>query len=209
MIKAICLNEKISKNMKLLKIILFLIFILPLIQMIYHIVKNDLSNPIEYLIRYSGDKAILFLTLTLSITPLRKILSLTSLLKLRRFLGLWTFFYFFVHLNIWFLDNGYSFDEMRKNIMKPYIVIGLIAGFILFLLAITSFKWMIRKMAKINSHFWMRLHQMVYVSAILSIIHYYLIKVSKNDLQQVYIYASILFFLLIYRFLVTWKNSKN
>ncbi len=202
------MNQTITKNIIFIKIILFIVCLYPAVNIIYRIFTNHLgANPIEYIIRYTGDKAILFLTLTLAITPIRKLLTLSSLIKFRRFLGLFSFFYLFIHVNFWLLDNNYDINEVSKSISKTYIIIGIFSFFILLFMTITSFSFIIKKIAKIHKKLWQRIHQGIYLASLLAVFHYYLIKASKNNLQEVYLYSLIISFLLLYRAYIFFKND--
>ncbi|MBR7784529.1 sulfite oxidase heme-binding subunit YedZ, partial [Undibacterium luofuense] len=119
-------------------------------------------NPLEYLTRYSGDWALYFLVLTLAVTPLRKLLQQPWLLRFRRMLGLYTFFYAALHFLMFFwFDHFFDLLEMWADVLKrPFIAVGLIAFCALVPLAISSHNGVIRRM---GGKAWQRLHQLIYV----------------------------------------------
>jgi sulfoxide reductase heme-binding subunit YedZ len=134
---------------------------------------EDLSaNPIEFITRYTGDWTLRFLVITLAVTPLRKLLSLPDLIKFRRMIGLFAFFYGTLHFTtyIW-LDKFFDVGEMLHDVAKrPFITAGFTAFVLMIPLAITSTKGWIRRM---GGKRWQTLHRLVYVAAIAGVVHYY------------------------------------
>ena len=172
--------------------------LLPLLRLVILGYQGDLTaNPIEFITRSTGTWALVFLCITLAVTPLRKITGLSQLLKYRRTFGLFVFFYASLHFSIWFwLDHDLSFTEMINDVIKrPFITMGFSAFVLLVPLAITSNDWAVRKLKRS----WSKLHRLVYLIAILVILHYFWHKSGKNDFQTVGIYAAIIFSLLAYR----------
>ncbi len=172
--------------------------LLPLLRLVILGYEGDLTaNPIEFITRSTGTWALVFLCITLAVTPLRKITGLSQLLKYRRTFGLFVFFYALLHFSIWFwLDHDLSFSEMINDVIKrPFITMGFSAFVLLVPLAITSNDWAMRKLKRS----WSKLHRLVYLIAILVILHYFWHKSGKNDFQTVGIYAAIIFSLLAYR----------
>ncbi len=172
--------------------------LLPLLRLVILGYEGDLTaNPIEFITRSTGTWALVFLCITLAVTPLRKITGLSQLLKYRRTFGLFVFFYASLHFSIWFwLDHDLSFTEMINDVIKrPFITMGFSAFVLLVPLAITSNDWAMRKLKRS----WSKLHRLVYLIAILVILHYFWHKSGKNDFQTVGIYAAIIFSLLAYR----------
>lgn len=181
-----------------MKALLILIGILPLIRLFVLGYQDELSaNPIEFITRSTGTWALVFLCLTLAISPLRKYTGWSELLRYRRTLGLFVFFYASLHFFIWFyLDHNLNLSEMWSDVLKrPFITMGFIAFMALWPLALTSNQWSIR-LLKRN---WSRLHRLIYLIAILVILHYFWHKSGKNDYQTVFIYSSILITLLLMR----------
>lgn len=155
------------------------------------------ANPAEYLIRSSGLWATVLLWLTLAVSPLRKLLALPFLIRVRRPLGLFAFFYTVLHGVAWALwERGLSLSSMWADIlMRPFVAIGVIASLLMLMLACTSTK---ASMRALGSH-WKRLHRSVYVIALLSVVHFYLVRSGKNDFDEVYVYAGVLAVLLCIR----------
>jgi sulfoxide reductase heme-binding subunit YedZ len=185
----------------------FLLSISPLIRLIWFGVNNQLSaNPIEFITRFTGTWAIVFLCLTLTITPLRVTTGWNVLIKYRRMLGLFCFFYACLHFSTWlFLDQQLDFSAIYQDFYKrTFITLGL-AGFILLIpLAVTSTKSLQRKLGRS----WAKLHSLIYLIAILVILHYYVHKAAKNNFGEVIIYIIILGALLAWR-IGRWFIRKN
>ena len=189
-----------------LKVVVFLLALIPLGHMLSGILMERLgANPLEYLTRYSGDWALYFLMMTLAVTPLRKLLQQPWLLRFRRMLGLYTFFYAALHFLMFFwFDHFFDLQEMWTDVLKrPFIAVGLIAFCALLPLAVTSHNGMIRRM---GGKAWQRLHQLIYVIAPLAVLHYYWMKAGKHDLTRPYLFASLVAALLLYRVIAKWRE---
>ncbi|WP_428717699.1 sulfite oxidase heme-binding subunit YedZ [Undibacterium curvum] len=189
-----------------LKVVVFLAALIPLGHMLSGILMERLgANPLEYLTRYSGDWALYFLMMTLAVTPLRKLLQQPWLLRFRRMLGLYAFFYAALHFLMFFwFDHFFDLQEMWADVLKrPFIAVGLIAFCALLPLAVTSHNGMIRRM---GGKAWQRLHQLIYVIAPLAVLHYYWMKAGKHDLTRPYLFASLVAALLLYRVVVKWRE---
>ena len=172
--------------------------LLPLLRLVILGYQDDLTaNPIEFITRSTGTWALVFLCITLSITPLRKISGWSNLIKYRRTCGLMVFFYACIHFSIWFwLDHDLSITEMLKDVVKrPFITMGFSAFVLLIPLVLTSNRWAVQQLKRS----WAKLHRLVYVIAVLVILHYFWHKSGKNDFQTVSIYAFIIGSLLLYR----------
>ncbi|HEX7892859.1 MAG TPA: protein-methionine-sulfoxide reductase heme-binding subunit MsrQ [Terriglobales bacterium] len=154
------------------------------------------ANPIERITHATGDWTLRFLLITLSITPLRKLLNVPSLIRFRRMLGLFAFFYGSLHLMtyVW-LDKFFAVREMLADIAKrPFITMGLTAFVLMIPLALTSTKGWIRRL---GGKRWQALHRLIYFSAIAGVIHYlWLVKADKRKPLE---YGAILLVLLSYR----------
>src|SRR2546430_10200552 len=162
------------------------------------------ANPIEVITHSTGDWTLIFLLVTLSVTPLRKLTRQYWLIGLRRMIGLFAFFYGCLHLTtyVW-LDKFFDVHEMLADIAKRrFITAGMTAFTLLIPLAVTSTKGWIRRL---GGRRWQRLHQLIYFSAIAGVIHY--IWLVKADLRKPLRYAAILGALLAYR-LVAWLSSR-
>ncbi len=152
-------------------------------------------NPIESLTHITGMTTLVLLLVTLSITPLRRITGWNGAIRLRRLLGLFSFFYALTHFNIWFVfDQVFNWRWMIEDIIeRPYITVGFSAFVTLIPLALTSTKgWMRRLGIR-----WTKIHRGIYLAATLGVIHYYWL--VKSDVRLPLLLAFCLSVLLIYR----------
>jgi methionine sulfoxide reductase heme-binding subunit len=164
------------------------------------------ANPIEFITHATGDWTLRFLIITLCVSPLRKILGLPELIRFRRMLGLFAFFYACLHFTtyIW-LDKFFDLSEMWKDIAKrKYITVGFTAFVLLIPLAITSTAGMIRRL---GGKRWQMLHRLIYVSAILGVIHYYWL--VKSAVIKPLTYGAIVAALLLWRLLDSISKGKQ
>ena len=184
--------------MKYLKASLFLLALIPLERLIWLAANDALgANPIEFVTRSTGTWALVFLCITLTMTPLRLITGSGSWIRLRRMLGLFSFFYGALHFSIWlWLDQNFDLAGMLKDVIhRPFIAMGFVSFVMLTILAITSNHWAQKRLGRR----WVVLHRMVYLIAVTVILHYWWHKAGKNDFQTVSIYALILLLLLACR----------
>ena len=184
--------------MNAVKLIVFLLSLIPLGRLIWFGVNDDLgANPIEFITRSTGTWALIFLCITLAMTPLRLLTQYSVWIKLRRMFGLFCFFYACIHFFIWFwLDQNLDVQSMWLDVLKrPFITMGFLTLVLLTPLALTSNSWAVRKLGKR----WSILHKLVYLTAGTAILHYWWHKAGKNDLEVVYIYAAVLLLLLASR----------
>lgn len=188
------------------KPLVFVLCLLPLAYLIYGAINNTLGvNPVEAMTRKTGDWTYYLLLITLSITPLRKFLNLGWLIHYRRMLGLYVFFYASLHLltYIWF-DQYFNVGDIVRDIIKrPFITLGMICWFLLLPLAVTSNQAMIKRLKK-N---WARLHKLVYLIAIVGLIHH--VMMIKADYQQPLILGLILALLLGSRWFIGQGRVKK
>jgi len=190
--------------MNFLKPIVFLISLVPLARLIWLGIDEGLgANPIEFITRSTGTWALVFLCITLAMTPLRLITSSTTWIKLRRMLGLFCFFYASIHFSIWFwLDQNLNFQSMWADVIKrPFITMGFLTLVLLIPLALTSNQWAVRLLGRR----WTLLHKLVYLIACTAIFHYWWHKAGKNDFGTVSIYGVFIFMLLICRLSIIKK----
>ena len=179
------------------KVAVFLACLVPLAWLGWLGFKQNLGpNPIEHITHSTGDWTIRFLMVTLSVTPLRKLLNLPKLARFRRMLGLFAFFYGFLHLMTWmWLDKFFDLHDMAKDIAKrPFITMGMTGFALLIPLAITSTAGWVRRLGFVR---WQRLHRAVYFSALAGVIHYYWL--VKSDVRLPLMYGAILAVLMAYR----------
>jgi sulfoxide reductase heme-binding subunit YedZ len=186
-------------RLKSLKSIVFLSCLAPLILLAWDAYADNLgANPIEAITRATGKWTLIFLLITLAITPLRKLSGWQSLIKFRRMLGLCAFFYACLHFTtyIW-LDQFFELPSIGKDIVKrPFITVGFASFVILIPLAMTSTTGMIRRLGKR----WQQLHRLVYASAIGGVLHF--LWLVKADIRRPVLYGSILALLLACRFVL-------
>jgi methionine sulfoxide reductase heme-binding subunit len=162
-------------------------------------------NPIEFITHRTGDAAIRILVLTLAVTPLRQLLRQPQLIRFRRMLGLFAFFYACLHFATWIgLDKQFDWAEMWKDVLKRrFITVGFTALVLMVPLAVTSTAGMIRRL---GGKRWRALHRLIYASAILAVIHYYWL--VKSDVRKPLMYAAFLAVLLAWR-LVVWIKDRG
>ena len=177
-----------------LKIAVWVVALAPLAGLLYRYWTDDLTaNPIEYVTRELGDTALRLLLASLALTPLRILFGLGWLVTLRRLLGLLAFFYVCLHFAVWIvLDHFFDWHTMADDIVKrPWITVGVSALVLLVPLAATSTTGMIKRLGGVA---WRRLHRLVYVAAVLGVLHY--IWLAKKVLVQPWVYATVLAVLL-------------
>ena len=185
------------------KPLLFLLALVPLAWLVWGAVNNTLgANPAEALIRSTGDWTIRALCLTLAITPLRQLTGWHALARLRRMLGLFTFFYAALHfLAFAWLDMGLDLAAIVADIPKrPFILVGSAALLLMLPLAATSFNAAIKALGAAR---WQALHRAVYAVAVLAVLHFFWMRACKNDFNEVAIYAAIVAALLGWR---AWRR---
>jgi methionine sulfoxide reductase heme-binding subunit len=161
------------------------------------------ANPVEYITHYTGTWTIRFLLITLSITPLRKIFNQPRLVRYRRMLGLFAFFYVCLHFMTWFiLDKSFSLSDMWADVLKRrFITVGMLGFAMLLPLAITSTAGWVRRLGFGN---WQRLHRLIYFAALAGVIHY--MWLVKSDERLPLMYGAMLTVLMLYRFFM-WKQA--
>jgi sulfoxide reductase heme-binding subunit YedZ len=181
------------------KALVFALCLLPFVWLVYQAAFDLLgANPQEALVRATGDWALRFLCLVLSVTPLRLLAKLSSLARYRRMLGLFMYFYALTHLlsYSWF-DMGFDVADIVEDIIKrPFILVGSMAFLMTTLLAFTSFNAAIRAL---GAKRWQQLHRLVYGVAGLAVLHFFWMRAGKNDFAEVALYAAILAVLLGWR----------
>lgn len=181
------------------KPLLWMLCALPLAWLFFKGATDRLgANPPEAVIRATGEWALRWLWLTLAVSPLRDVASLPSLLRLRRALGVTAFVYALLHfLSYAWLDKGLAIDDIARDIVKRnFILVGMLALLLMTPLALTSFNRAIKAM---GGRRWQMLHRLVYLVALLGLLHFYWKKSAKNDVGEVMVYAVILAVLLGWR----------
>lgn len=179
------------------KLVIFINSLIPLAMLAWDAYWQNLgANPIEYFLRTTGVLTLVFLFITLAITPLRKMYGWNQLIKFRRMLGLYAFFYAFIHLVTYSIfDKALDIPAILGDIwQRPFIAVGMTVFVLLTPLAITSTNGMLKRLGGKN---WIKLHRLTYLAAIGGVIHFYMIQ--KSDFTYPILFGLILLFLLGYR----------
>ena len=194
-------------DVRFVKIVVFVNALVPLVLLLwdlYH--KRAGPNPLQFATTTTGMLTLIFLSLTVAITPLRKIFGINSLVKLRRMLGLFAFFYGALHLltYIWF-DRLFNLISVGQDVVRrPFILAGMIAFVLMVPLAVTSTNKMVKRL---GGKRWAKLHRLVYLAAIAGVIHFWML--VKSDLRLPLTFAFILVFLLGYRLLTRYVPAQQ
>jgi sulfoxide reductase heme-binding subunit YedZ len=189
--------------------VLFVLCLLPLAWLVVGAAADLLgANPAEALIRRTGDWTLRGLCLTLAITPLRQLTGWHALARLRRMLGLFTFFYGCLHLLCYsWLDQGLDVPTIAHDIAKrPFILVGFSGWLLMVPLAATSFNRAIRSL---GARRWQALHRLVYGTALLALLHFFWMRAAKHNFAEWSVYAAILGVLLGWRAWRAWGPSPH
>ena len=189
----------------LIKAVVFIACLGPAAMLSLGLYQDNLgANPVEVLTLETGDWGLRFLLITLSITPLRRIFKWHRLITYRRMFGLYSFFYICLHFSIFLIfEHFFDLQSIIEDIVKrPYITVGFSALVLLIPLAVTSFTALQRKMGRS----WNKLHKLVYVIAVLGVVHYWWL--VKLDILEPLIYACVLTVLLSIR-IYYYKKRKS
>ncbi len=196
-----------NKSLSCLKAVVFILALVPLCRLIYGGFNDALgANPIEKITHNTGYWTLTFLLITLAVTPFRQLSGWQWLVRLRRMLGLFAFFYGCLHfLTYLVLDQFFDWESILKDILKrPYITVGFPAFLLMIPLALTSTDAMIRRL---GGKQWRLLHRLIYLSAIGGVVHYWWL--VKKDLSNPIIFAAVLALLLGLRLLFWWIQTRN
>jgi len=184
-------------NQKYLKIVIFILSLMPIFFIIYQIITNQLGpEPIKDITHHTGKWSLYFIVITLAMTPLKRITKLNVWINYKRMFGLFIFFYASVHLMTYVgLDYRFDLGSIGDDIFKKkYIFIGFLAWLLLIPLAITSNK----RMIGILKDKWKKLHRLIYLISLFGVIHY--LWLVKRDLTEPLIFLIIILVLLAFRF---------
>jgi sulfoxide reductase heme-binding subunit YedZ len=185
---------------------LFIVCLIPLTRLIWNGVHENLgANPVETIRLFTGDWTLRILLITLAVTPLRRLTGWNAVIRVRRMLGLFAFFYAALHVisYVW-LDQFFMWDLIIEDVYKrPYITVGFTAFMLLLPLALTSTNGMVRRL---GGKRWQRLHQLVYIIAILGVVHFWWL--VKSDIREPLIYAVVLALLLGYRLIWALRKAR-
>ena len=188
-----------ARQMRWIKIVVFCAALYPFARLIVFGLTQQLgANPIEFITFSTGTWTLVMLCITLAITPVRKLTGINQLLRLRRMLGLFAFFYGTLHFitYIWF-DQWFDLHSIYHDVLRrPFITVGFGAFVLMAALAVTSPRAMVRKL---GGKRWQLLHRAIYLIGILSILHFWWMKAGKHNLAQPKLYAAIVAGLLAIR----------
>lgn len=190
------------------KPLLFVLCLLPLAWLIYGALADQLgANPAEKLIRATGDWTLRFLCITLAITPLRRWAKQPALARMRRMLGLFTFFYGCLHFLCYsWLDMGFVFNDIVRDIAKrPFILVGTSALLLMAPLALTSFN---RAIKALGAARWQALHRAVYAVAMLGLLHFFWMRSAKHNYAEVAVYGAVIALLLGSRVITAYRSRR-
>lgn len=195
-----------KRQISWIKGLAFALALIPLARLVWLGIQDDLTaNPVEFVERSTGTWALVMLMLTLSMTPIRLLTGNVWQIQLRRMLGLFMFFYACLHFTtyVW-LDHWFDWTAIVKDIAKhPYVLVGFSALVLATPLAITSNSYMIRKLRE-N---WKRLHSLVYLIAILGVLHF--LWLVKKDIREPMAYAVVLTLLLGIRLYYRYQKKQS
>lgn len=193
------------KEIKFYKLILFVNALVPLALLGWDWRGGRLgANPLDFVTRTTGTLTLVFLVLTLAVTPLRKLTGAQWLVRLRRMLGLYAFFYGSLHLlaYVWF-DKSFDAAAIAQDVARRrFILVGFLAFASLVPLAVTSTDRMIKRL---GGKRWQKLHRLTYLSAAAGVLHYYLL--VKSDTRKPLVFAALVALLLGYRAYVSYTKG--
>ena len=194
-------------DVRFFKVAVFVNALVPLVLLLVDLYRKQVGpNPLDFVTKTTGMLTLIFLSLTVAVTPLRKIFGINSLVKVRRMLGLFAFFYGSLHLltYIWF-DRLFNLLSVGQDVVKrPFILAGMTAFLLMVPLAITSTNKMVKRL---GGKRWARLHSLVYLAAIAGVVHFWML--VKSDTHLPLTFGFILLFLLGYRLLVKYMPAQQ
>ena len=195
------------RQLAVIKSVVFVLALLPFCRLVWGGFANQLgANPLEFITWNTGDWTLYFLCMTLAVTPLRRFSGWNWLVRLRRMIGLFAFFYAFLHFTtfLWF-DHFFDVQEMLADVVKrPFILVGFTAFVLLIPLAVTSTNGMVKRL---GAKRWQWLHRLIYLIAALGILHFWWMKAGKHNFEQPIIFGTIVAVLLLLR--VMWAVQKR
>lgn len=193
------------KQITLVKTVIFLLALVPFARMAWLTVTDQLVEPLEFITHGTGDWTLYFLSITLAVTPLRKLSGQNWLIKLRRMLGLFAFFYACLHFMTFFwFDHFFDVAAMFKDVLKrPFILVGFAAFLLLVPLAVTSTNGMVKRL---GGKRWQAWHRLIYLAVPLGVLHFWWMKAAKNNLGQPLLFLVIVAALLGIR--LYWLRQK-
>ena len=195
------------KDLRFSKFVLFVNALVPLALLLWDVFHKRVgANPGEFITRTTGMMTLVFLTITLAVTPARKITGLNWLVKFRRMLGLFAFFYGFLHLLTYVgFDRYFNLRSIPRDVVtRPFIAFGMTAFFLMLPLAITSTSKMVKRL---GGKRWSKLHKFVYAAGIAGALHFWLF--VKSDTRLPLTFGFILLLLLGHRLFVKYYSPGN
>ncbi|HKO45718.1 MAG TPA: protein-methionine-sulfoxide reductase heme-binding subunit MsrQ [Pyrinomonadaceae bacterium] len=184
-------------NMQFSKLLVFINAIVPLALMLWDIYRDRVgANPLEYATRTTGMLTLVFLTLTIAVSPVRQVFKWNGLGKFRRMLGLFAFFYGFLHLLTYVaFDRYFNLRTVPSDVAaRPFIAIGMLAFFLMVPLAITSTNKMVKRL---GGKRWRILHRLVYAAGVAGVLHFWLL--VKSDTRLPVTFGFVMLLLLAHR----------
>src|SRR5947207_10274398 len=194
------------KDTRFAKLVLFVNGLVPLTLLLWDVYRKQVgANPLEFVTRTTGMLTLVFLLISLTVTPTRRITGLNWLIKFRRMLGLFAFFYGSLHLMTYVaFDRFFHLKTIPGDVAKrPFIAIGMTAFFLMLPLAITSTDQMVKRL---GGKRWARLHRIVYVSGGFRVLHYSML--VKSDVRLLLTFGVILSVLLGFRAFVRYYSAQ-
>lgn len=193
------------KDTRFPKLVLLVNGLVPLTLLLWDVYRKQVgANPLEFVTRTTGMLTLVFLLISLAVTPVRRVTGLNWLTRFRRMLGLFAFFYGSLHLLTYVaFDRFFHLTTIPGDVLKrPFIAIGMTAFFLMLPLAITSTDKMVKRL---GGKRWMRLHRIIYLSGILGVLHYYML--VKSDVRLPLTFAFLLAVLLGFRIFAKYYTS--
>ena len=193
------------RSPRALRALVFALALVPLARFVVLGALDSLSaNPVEFVQRSTGTWALAMLCITLAVTPLRRLFGWSWLMRLRRMLGLFAFFYACLHLLAYaWLDQWFDWNAIVDDVLeRPFITVGVVAFVLLIPLAATSTNAMMRRLGRR----WQELHRLVYAIAVLAVLHYWWHKAGKNDFSAPLAWALVVAGLLAVRLAWHWAS---
>lgn len=194
-------------DVRFLKVVVFVNALVPLVLLLWDLYHKRVGpNPLQFATTTTGMLTLIFLSLTVALTPVRKIFGVNSLVKLRRMLGLFAFFYGALHLltYIWF-DRLFNLISVGQDVVRrPFILAGMVAFVLMVPLAVTSTNKMVKRL---GGKRWAKLHRLVYLAAIAGVVHFWML--VKSDIRLPLTFGFILLFLLGYRLLTKYVPAQQ
>ena len=194
-------------NVRFFKLVVFVNALLPLVLVLLDLYRRQVGpNPLDFVTKTTGMLTLIFLSLTVAVTPLRKIFGINLLVKVRRMLGLFAFFYGSLHLLTYIsFDRVFNLLSVGQDVVKrPFILAGMTSFLLMLPLAITSTNKMVKRL---GGKRWAQLHRLVYFAAIAGVIHFWML--VKSDTRLPLTFGFIVLFLLGYRLFAKYAPAQQ